>query len=100
METSKQKGETSSQAARITKNVAPIILERLNGSGQRSPSGRKYTFDMIRNWLYGKSRDPKIEACYLKVTSEIDSVKDEATSEKRKAAMMHLEMAEKLLSEI
>lgn len=96
MNTTNQTVKNYTQTGKITRNVALKILERLNSSNQISPKGREYTFDMVRNWLYNKTIDPKIEVMYLSVISEIDPRK----TEKRQQAMMHLEIAEKLLAEI
>lgn len=100
MDTSKQNVRNYAQTGRITRNVSVKILERLNASGQKSPSGRDYTSDMVRNWLYKKSVDPKIEVAYLSVVSEIDPKRDEEREERREEARRHIEMAEKLLAEV
>lgn len=96
MDKSKQNVRNCAQTGRITRNVSVKILERLNASGQKSPSGKDYTSDMVRNWLYRKSVDPKIEYVYLQVLSEIDPTQ----SERREEAMRHIEIAKKLLAEV
>ena len=100
METSKQMFENYPQTGKITRNVAGKILERLNSMDQQSPTLKPYTNDMVRNWLYGKSRDPKIEAAYLYVVSNSKLPGTPAVEKKRKEAKRHLEIAERLLSEI
>lgn len=96
METSKQFGQSNPETGKITRNVADKILKRLSEAGHISPSGKPYSYNMVRNWLYEKSKDPKIESAYLSVLAEIGPISDE----KRKMALMHLEMAEKILSDM
>jgi hypothetical protein len=100
METSKQKDHYSPRTGKITRNVARKILERLDHLGVQSPSLKPYTPDMVRNWLYCKSRDPKIEAAYLFVLSSTSHPDSPASEEKRNEAKKHIEIAERLLAEI
>lgn len=98
METSKQLDQSYPETGKITRNVADKILKRLIETNQVSPSGKEYSYNMVRNWLYQKSSDHKIEAAYLFVIADFPNPK--MSEEKRKMALMHLEMAEKILTEI
>lgn len=96
METSKQMPVSIPETGKITRNVANKILKRLNDAGHIAPSGKPYGYNMVRNWLYEKSKDPKIESAYLAVIAEMGPVSEE----KKKMAKLHLEMAERILLEM
>lgn len=100
MDTSKQNRDYSPRTGKITRKVAGKILERLSHLGVQSPSLKPYTPDMIRNWLYNKSQDPKIEAAYLYVLSSSSLPDSPASEKKRNEAKKHIEIAERLLAEI
>ena len=100
METSKQNLLSSPETGKITRNVADRILKRLTDSEQVAPSGKPYSYNMVRNWLYEKSKDPKIELAYLAVIAEADFRDKPGNEEKKKMALMHIEMADRILSEL
>lgn len=89
------------ETRRITQGVAHLMLESLLAKGDKSPTGKAYTMPMVRNFLYGyrKNKDQNIQRVYVEVVTSLNPEdKGGVSEEKRTAAKMHLDMAERILS--